>query len=211
MQQQPSFRSQRLLQLDCSADLQSYRGGLGLEVQARRADGMMGALLPRPDALHGHAMNTHQHSTAIVPHIDAWRQTLPSPPPAPASPIQGEFNTYPPALLSALARCHTDAPPPRDGTLYQVIEDVQSTYMDDSQVVVETYSSLHEANEGVAEHFLFGGSYSSGRAMGEEPEYEVLDGARLRCAIQTDGSMGGYAEIYVREVNVKVEKRARRW
>jgi len=213
--QQTSFRSQRLLHLDCSADLQSYSGGLGLDVQTRRSDGMMGALLSRPDdGFTRHAMNAFQslftsHGIATTPRVDAWRQTLPVPP-TPTSPVQGDFSTYPPALLSALSHCHVDAPPLSEGTHYQVIEDVQSTYMGDSQDVVETYGSLREANASVADHFLFGGTYSSGRAAGEEPQFEALGGRRLRCAMQTDGSMDVFVEIFVREVSLKKEKSWRR-
>lgn len=91
--------------------------------------------------------------------------------------------------------------------MYQVIEAVESTYMGNSHEVVATYATVREANERVVSSFFEDGEYNSGMAAGKELDFTVLDGGRLRCAIQMDGLTQGYTEYYVQRATLGVEEK----
>jgi hypothetical protein len=67
--------------------------------------------------------------------------------------------------------------------------------MDGERSVVGTYNTLREANERAVEYFV--DVYLSAGAV--EPEVEVMEGGRINCAIQKDGSLGGCTSVYVRQ------------
>ncbi|KAF1845799.1 uncharacterized protein K460DRAFT_355563 [Cucurbitaria berberidis CBS 394.84] len=220
-------RQQSLLKLDCSADLRSYSRNLGPGVQEklfqRTSEALRAQLDEHREFLLGHQRNG-QRQISPVPQVNVgpWPHTLPPDEPAhqpypyaptppyaqTQDPIPGDVNTYPPALRDALDRCMAFQQP-NDDTIYHVIEDIQSTYMDNAHKITGTYQSLQGANEEVVRKFLFDGAWSSGIHMGYDPEYMVLEGGGLKCAIQTDGSMGGYTQIYVHHVNLSEMKRRR--
>ena len=230
-------RQQSLLSLDCSSDLRSYSRNLGPGVQEklfqRTSDALRAQLDEHRDFLLRHQRN-NRIQASLVPRVNApvplavplegawrpWPHTLPSHeptqplarPPTPdraQSPVPGDIRTYPPGLRDALEHC-TAVQRPEEHTIYHVIYDVRSTYMDDVHEISGTYHNLQEANEQVARMFLFDGDWSSGTHAGYDAEYEVLEGGALKCAIETDGSMGGYTEIYVRRVNLNEVKRSKR-
>lgn len=225
-------RQQSLLNLDCSADLRSYSRNLGPGVQEklfqRTSDTLRAQLDEHRDFLLRHQRNS-QMQINPVPRVNApnpltvprpWSHTLPShepaqplarspTPPPPQSPVLGDINTYPPALRAALEQC-TAVQQPEDNIVYRVMFEVQGAYAGhDVHDIAGTYDSLQEANEQVVQMFLFDGTYSSGASAGYEADYEVEGGA-LSCAIETDGSTGGYTQIYVRRVNLPGVKRSRR-
>jgi hypothetical protein len=65
--------------------------------------------------------------------------------------------------------------------------------MPSSRDTVGTYESLQEANMQVANVFLFDGYYASS----DDPTYEVEGDGGLQIQCNTDGSTGGYTEIFV--------------
>lgn len=68
--------------------------------------------------------------------------------------------------------------------------------MEDSHDVIGTYNDLKKANEHAVWHLLVGGFWLS---ADEEAEVEVMEGGMISCAVQTDGSTGGFTTIFVRQ------------
>lgn len=83
--------------------------------------------------------------------------------------------------------------------VWEVITDIKSDYMEDSRNIEGTYESLQEANMQVANIFLFDGYFVSS----DDPTYEVEGDGSLMIQCHTDGSTGGYTEIFVESVPAK--------
>lgn len=254
-------RQQRLLHLDCSADLRSYSRNLGPGVQEkifeRTSDALRTQLEEHRDFLlqHQHQQHGQGRLDSITRSHVPYAQHVPQPAPArlepspyayiqpsgtaaavasasrtaqthavlgspysakriaprrPQNPIAGDIATYPRALREALERCLAlQTTNDSEDTVYHVIIAVQSTYMDDSHEIVGTYTNLREANEKMADMFLFNGDYASGIDADETPEYDVKEGGLLSCAIMTDGSTGGYCTYYVQRARLTGSRRSR--
>ncbi|CAO2648961.1 Nn.00g099100.m01.CDS01 [Neocucurbitaria sp. VM-36] len=209
-------RQQSLLSLDCSADLRSYSRNLGPGVQEKIFQRTSEALRAQLEE-HRDFLLRHNKSDLVqvspVPHLLA-----PAPLAVPISnigkaqshiihaygmaaalpqtPRFGDINSYPPALRDALDRSAA-LQRPDDDAIYHVMEDIQSTYMEDSKRIAKICDNVQEANEEVVRLFLEEGYYTSGTYACNEAEYEVFEFGGLRCAIETDGSTGGFTEIYV--------------
>ncbi|KAF9692362.1 hypothetical protein EKO04_009711 [Ascochyta lentis] len=241
--------SQNLLNLDCSADLKSYRRDLGPGVQAKcfektsdtiraqlddhrafllrhRKSGQASGFLspvPRLEVLQSYAVSSNNapqpHLTA--PHNNYHTASHPRPlqilsqphaplqtsPARPESPVPGNIGTYPIGLRRALERCNQYGHRYEAGSVHEVIVRVASDEMPTTKDVVGVYESLQDANMKVANVFLFGGYYASGL---DEPTYEVGDAGDLMCAVYTDGSTGGYTEIYVKRASARRAQGPRR-
>lgn len=66
--------------------------------------------------------------------------------------------------------------------------------MDSSREVVGAYESLQEANMQVANFFISEGYFKSS----DDPTYKVEGDGTLTIRCNSDGSMGGYVEIFVK-------------
>ncbi|KAF2876259.1 hypothetical protein BDV95DRAFT_560330 [Massariosphaeria phaeospora] len=143
---------------------------------------------------------------------------LAAPPPAPGrSPLPGDVSTYPPELQQVSARNRSPKPgdvssyppelqqvlksstkpyhsSPRPGTIYQIIQEIESTYQGDSTDIIGTYDTVDEANYKAAEYFLeeYNLKYC------ENPKYEVMNNGTVRLEVETDGSMGGLVTVYIK-------------
>ncbi|KAF2624347.1 hypothetical protein BU25DRAFT_158358 [Macroventuria anomochaeta] len=228
--------SRNLLNLDCSADLKSYRRDLGPGVQAKcfektsdtiraqlddhrafllrhrqsgQASGFPSPVprleVPQSHTVHSNnaippqlaAPNNNYHTAShprplqILSQPHAPQQTVP--PSRRGSPVPGHIGTYPAGLRQALERCSQYGHQRQPGTVWEIITDTKSDYMDSSKDVVGAYESLQEANMQVANVFLFDRYYASD----DEPTYEVEGDGGLKIRCKTDGSTGRYVEIYV--------------
>lgn len=166
----------------------------------------------------GYPPSGHPH--ASVPGTPAIHNPIPRPQPAQfllqrplstaptptlsrhRSPIPGNPATYPSALRLALdesSRRGVDPPPAN--VVFQVIEQVNSRYMDDSTSIVSTHKSLHSANTFAAEHFI--SEYGGCLNQGWDPEFGLDRYGGLEMRIETDGSTGGLCSVYVRGSTVR--------
>ncbi|KAF2242566.1 hypothetical protein BU26DRAFT_128586 [Trematosphaeria pertusa] len=120
------------------------------------------------------------------------------------SPVAGDVSTYPPALRRALERSSVinGAPSSHESTVYHVIRDMDSDYMEDTSDIVGTYRSLHLANLVAAEYFIRE-FWDAGEAAGEEPEFELREAGCLYTEVQTEGSTGGLGSVYVRRGSLR--------
>jgi hypothetical protein len=100
-------------------------------------------------------------------------------------------DAVPPLLRAALEHGKTF---PNDDAVYEVFEETASAYMSDEAQVVSTHRSLHTANERAVAYFVE--TYMC--AAVDEPEVEVREGGMIRCAVETNGSVGGHTTVYVR-------------
>jgi hypothetical protein len=122
----------------------------------------------------------------------------------PRSPIPGNPATYPSALRSALEESSRRAAEPTpSNVVFQVIEQIDSRYMDDSTSIVSTHKTLHSANKFAADHFIseYGGCLDQG--FEREPEFGLDRYGGLEMRVETDGSMGGLCSVYVRGSTVR--------
>jgi hypothetical protein len=126
-----------------------------------------------------------QPGTQTLPHCPTLSQAVPTP----------AHNTIPTMFRDALEQCNALHTPRHVDTRYEVVEDTVSASMDGERSVVGTYNTLREANERAVEYFV--DVYLSAGAV--EPEVEVMEGGRINCAIQKDGSLGGCTSVYVRQ------------
>ncbi|KZM21597.1 uncharacterized protein EKO05_0008048 [Ascochyta rabiei] len=241
--------SQNLLNLDCSADLKSYRRDLGPGVQAKcfektsdtiraqlddhrafllrhRKSGQASRFpspVPRLEVLQSYTVpsnnavppqltvpNNNYHTASqprplqILSQPHAPLQTSPA---RPESPVPGNIGTYPIGLRQALERCNRYGDRHEAGRVHEVIVRITRERMPTTQDVVGVYESLQDANMKAANIFLFDGHYESGLY---QPTYEVGDMGHLRCAVETDGSTGGYTEIYVKRASARRAQGPRR-
>jgi hypothetical protein len=120
----------------------------------------------------------------------------------PRSPSPGNPATYPSALRSALEESSRRAAEPTpSNVVFQVIEQINSKYMDDSTNIISTHKTLHSANTYAAEYFIreYGGSLNNGW----EPEFGLDRYGGLEMKIETDGSLGGLCSVYVQGSTVR--------
>ncbi|KAF2684918.1 hypothetical protein K458DRAFT_403855 [Lentithecium fluviatile CBS 122367] len=224
-----------LLNLDCSADLNSYSRSLGPQAQTRpllplssdalraqfeshrdqllrhrQALGYVGASPAQtPQLAHAMAPAPHHHhpspstSTGIIhqhiaPAPPAYRQPPPTAPTRGQSPVGGSVDTYPGQLRIALEEsARVNHAPAERNVIYNVVEAVNSEYMDDTFQIIGTYKNLHSANLAAAEHMIDEGHWASGTHAGNEPEIALRRDGTLRLEIETDGSMGGLVSVFV--------------
>jgi hypothetical protein len=104
-------------------------------------------------------------------------------------------NTVRTLLRAALEHSKTF---PDDDAVYEVLEETASTYMSDESQVVSIHPSLRAANERAVGYFVE--TYMS--AAVDEPEVELKNGGMISCTVETDGSLGGNTTVYVRRAKV---------
>lgn len=243
MRQHSSSTSRRLLNLDCSADLKSYRRDLGPGVQAKcfektsdtiraqldhhravlllrhRQSGQASGFpspVPRLEVPRDHTVASnraggsqmmvsndnyhtafHPRPLQILSQPHAPQQSRPAT--RPQQPTAGNIATYPADLRRALEQCARYGDEYGTDTVFEVVVQDASNYMEDSKEVVGAYESLQEANMQVARVFMFDGYYESG----SDPAYEVEDDGSLQIEVMTDGSTGGHITISVEEVEAR--------
>ena len=69
--------------------------------------------------------------------------------------------------------------------------------MDDTAETVGTYDTLYAANLAAAKYFM---AEYSGWLQYAQPEYTLKENGTVCMDIEAEGSMGGLASVYVREV-----------
>lgn len=168
----------RLLSLDCSSDLESYRCDLGLNAQVRphkRPNQVLQVRLKQHrDSLQHHQQDMGAElvpqllplipvpnvATRNIAHDATINQPLPyfpsRPYPQPVPRIDSiDPNTYPPALREALERaCATVPATSPSNAIYQVMHHIDSAYIDNKTNVIKTCKSLRQANVMVAKWFI---------------------------------------------------------
>jgi len=202
----------KLLKLDSSAHLRSYRRNLGpfritspverlgQQAQGARTGDVVGLEETRWTRMVNHAVHAIQddYPAPIPVHIRVpavlSRTAAPAVQP-PALTLRSAMmplaHAVPPLLRAALEHSRTFAD---DGAVYEVFQETAGAYVGDEVQVVSAHCSLHTANERAVQHFLE--TYMC--AAVDEPEVEVREGGMIRCAVETDGSMGGNTTVYVR-------------
>lgn len=203
----------KLLKLDSSAHLRSYRRNLGpfrtngpverlgQQGQEGRTGDVVGLEEMRWTRTVNHEVHAIQEDyTGPFPiQIRAPAVLSRTAAPAVKPPTFPHHNvkmprardTVPPLLRAALEHSKTF---PNDDAVYEVFEETTSAYMSDEAQVVSTHRSLYAANEHAVQHFVE--TYMC--AAVDEPEVEVGAGGMISCAVETDGLMGGNTTVYVR-------------
>lgn len=114
--------------------------------------------------------------------------------------MPGDIRTYPIGLRQALERSRgNESRYGAEGLLHEVVVTV-SGEMPPTTDVVGVYERLQDANMKAAELFIFGGYYAS---ADEEGTYRIGHIGDLRIEVYTDGSTGGWTEIYVRRASAR--------
>jgi hypothetical protein len=86
-------------------------------------------------------------------------------------------------LREAFERCTAAQQAIDANARYEVIKDTESSYMDGSNAIVGTYTTLKEANERAIEHLLFEGYWDSADG---EAESGILESGMISSAVETD-------------------------
>ncbi|KAH4990875.1 hypothetical protein HBI76_061870 [Parastagonospora nodorum] len=210
----------KLLKLDSSAHLRSYRRNLGpfrangpVEISGEQEQGTgvrwtcdivdLGEMGWTRTVNHEvHAIQEDYPAPSPI-HIRAPAVLSQTAAPAVQPPMFPHHNaampharnTVPPLLRAALEHGKTF---PNDDALYEVFEETASAYMSDESQVVSTHRGLRAANERAVGYFVE--TYMC--AAVDEPEVELKNEGMISCTVETDGSLGGNSAVYVRRAKV---------
>jgi hypothetical protein len=182
------------------AQLDEHRGFLLQQQRFRESLAPIRQAVPMIP-VHVVAAKTNRQGLPVYQHMSFAGQ--PSPPPMMQlerptrayRPVAGDVATYPPALREAIDQANSCVAMQPAGGVFQVMHRSDNGYLDDETQLVARCTSVSEANLKVAQFFIETFWYNGM----DEPTFEVDADGRLRCEIETDGSMGAFESIYVKD------------
>ncbi|KAF2710308.1 hypothetical protein K504DRAFT_533264 [Pleomassaria siparia CBS 279.74] len=157
-----------------------------------------------PPSSHSHASvptNIHGPTPRPQPAQFLLQRPLSTAPPTPALPrsrslAPGDINTYPHTLRAALDQSSRHPVElPYSNVVYQVIEHIDSRYVDESTEVVATYANLHSTNLKAAEYFVdnYSGCFHH---RYNEPEFNLHRDGSLELKMDIHGPNGGIFTVW---------------